>query len=155
LSAVAAAHMTQELVVLVEEQNRTLGTMAKADVHQTRTPQHRGFSCFVFRLGSGQLLLQQRSGKKQTWPLVWSNSCCGHPGPCESSVDATRRRLRYELGLDPILLEEVSPYRYCFSRDGVMESIWAAVPNALGGRGQTLRRGNRNRPPDEPAVARD
>lgn len=122
MSAVAAAHMTQELVVLVEEQNRTLGTMAKADVHQTRTPLHRGFSCFVFRLGSGQLLLQQRSGKKQTWPLVWSNSCCGHPGPCESSVDATRRRLRYELGLDPILLEEVSPYRYCFSRDGVMEN---------------------------------
>jgi len=114
--------MTQELVVLVDEQNRTLGTMAKADVHQTRTPLHWGFSCFVFRLGSGQLLLQQRSGKKQTWPLVWSNSCCGHPGPGESSMDAARRRLRYELGLDPILLEEVSPYRYCFSRDGVMEN---------------------------------
>jgi isopentenyl-diphosphate delta-isomerase len=114
--------MTPELVVLVDEQNRMLGTMPKADVHQMSTPLHRGFSCFVFRLGTRQLLLQQRSRKKQTWPLVWSNSCCGHPGPGESSVDAARRRLKYELGLDPLLLEEVSPYRYCFSRDGVMEN---------------------------------
>ncbi|HEY7037748.1 MAG TPA: isopentenyl-diphosphate Delta-isomerase [Methylomirabilota bacterium] len=111
-----------ELVVLVDEGNNVVGTMPKGEVHQARTPLHRAFSSFVFRARDRHLLLQQRSRKKRTWPLMWSNSCCGHPGPGESNVDAARRRLRYELGLDPTLLEEVAPYRYCFTRDGTMEN---------------------------------
>jgi isopentenyl-diphosphate delta-isomerase len=111
-----------EHVVLVDEQNRVLGTMPKTIVHGTRTPLHRAFSAFLFRSGDKKLLLQQRSEKKQTWPLVWSNSCCGHPQLGESNVDAARRRLQAELGLRPTVLEEVAPYRYCFTRDGVMEN---------------------------------
>ena len=111
-----------ELVVLVDEQNRVLGTMAKDDAHGATTPLHRAFSSFVFRSSDKHLLLQQRSGKKRTWPLVWSNSCCGHPGPGESNVGAARRRLEYELGLVPMLLEEVAPYRYCLTKDGTMEN---------------------------------
>ena len=114
--------MKQELVVLVDEKNIILGTMPKADVHRARTPLHRAFSSFIFRPRDRHLLLQQRSGKKKTWPLMWSNSCCGHPGLGESSVDAARRRLRYELGLDPTFLEEAAPYRYCFTKDGIMEN---------------------------------
>lgn len=111
-----------EMVVLVDEENRELGTMAKADVHGTTTLLHRAFSSFVFRASDKHLLLQQRSSRKQTWPFVWSNSCCGHPAPGESTIDAARRRLKYELGLSPVFLEEVAPYRYCFTRDGVMEN---------------------------------
>jgi isopentenyl-diphosphate Delta-isomerase len=111
-----------ELVVLVDEQNAVVGTMLKAEVHGTIAPLHRGFSCFVFRNGDKRLLLQQRSRTKVTWPLVWSNSCCGHPGPGESTLDAARRRLNDELDLVPSLIEEVAPYRYCFTKDGVMEN---------------------------------
>jgi isopentenyl-diphosphate delta-isomerase len=115
-------HTSTELVVLVDEQNRVLGSMAKADVHSARTPLHRAFSTFVFRSGDQHLLLQQRSSKKRTWPLIWSNSCCGHPGPGESNVGAATRRLKYELGLVPSFLEEVAPYRYCLTKDGIMEN---------------------------------
>ena len=111
-----------EAVVLVNEQNEVVGTMPKADVHQATIPLHRAFSSFIFRASDEQLLLQQRSAKKQTWPLVWSNSCCGHPGLGESNADAARRRLKTELGLEPTILEEVAPYRYCFTRDGIMEN---------------------------------
>jgi isopentenyl-diphosphate delta-isomerase len=111
-----------ELVVLVDEQNVVVGTMPKAEVHGTVSPLHRGFSCFVFRNRDKQLLLQQRSHTKVTWPLVWSNSCCGHPSPGESNVHAARRRLSDELALTPTLIEEVAPYRYCFTRDGIMEN---------------------------------
>ena len=114
--------MTQEAVVLVDEENRVLGTMPKIDVHREWTPLHRGFSCFVFRAGDRWLLIQQRSGKKKVWPLAWSNSCCGHPGLAESNVDAARRRLKYELGINPTFLQEVAGYRYCCTRDGVMEN---------------------------------
>lgn len=112
----------RELVVLVDESDRMLGTMPKADVHGPQTPLHRAFSCFVFRASDKRLLLQQRSREKKTWPLIWSNSCCGHPSPGESTAQAARRRLRHELCLDPTLLEVVAPYRYCFTRDGIMEN---------------------------------
>ena len=114
--------MPEELVVLVDENDQMIGTMAKALVHGAETPLHRAFSAFIFRVSDGQLLLQQRSHTKQTWPLVWSNSCCGHPGVAESTLEAVRRRLRDELGLTPLRLEVASPYRYCFTRDGVMEN---------------------------------
>lgn len=113
--------MGPEHVVLVDESNAILGTMPKSEVHQEQTPLHRGFSLFLFNR-EGKLLLQQRSRKKRTWPRVWSNSCCGHPQLGESSVEAAARRLQQELGMKAYHLEEVSPYRYCFSRDGVMEN---------------------------------
>lgn len=108
--------------MLVDESDRMLGTMPKADVHGPDTPLHRAFSCFVFRSSDRRLLLQQRSREKKTWPLVWSNSCCGHPAPGESTLQAARRRLRDELSLEPTLLTVTAPYRYCFTRDGVMEN---------------------------------
>lgn len=114
--------MIQELVVLVDEENTVLGTMPKAEVHQETTPLHRAFSSFIFRVSDGKFLLQQRSSKKKTWPMMWSNSCCGHPAPEESNVDAAHRRLRAELGLSLVALEQVAPYRYCFSHLGVMEN---------------------------------
>jgi isopentenyl-diphosphate delta-isomerase len=112
----------QELVVLVDESDRMLGTMPKSEVHGSQTPLHRAFSCFIFRAGDQQLLLQQRSREKRTWPLVWSNSCCGHPSPGEPTLQAARRRLRHELGIEATPLEVVAPYRYCFTRDGMMEN---------------------------------
>ncbi len=111
----------QEYVVLVDEQNNILGTMPKSKVHQKKTPLHRAFSSFIFNKQK-QLLLQQRSRKKKTWPLMWSNSCCGHPKLNESNINAAKRRLKDELGLEVNDLQEIAPYRYQFSKDGVMEN---------------------------------
>ena len=110
-----------EEVVLVDENNNVLGTMPKAEVHQENTPLHRAFSSFIFNRDK-KLLLQQRSGRKKTWPLMWSNSCCGHPQLNETNIAAAKRRLRDELNLEVEMIEEVAPYRYQFSKDGVMEN---------------------------------
>ena len=114
-------NQSPELVVLVDEQNNVLGTTPKETVHTANTPLHRGFSAFIFDF-EGKILLQQRSHTKKTWPLVWSNSCCGHPGLEENNVDAVRRRLKLELNLEVSDLFEVEPYRYKFTRDGIMEN---------------------------------
>jgi isopentenyl-diphosphate delta-isomerase len=113
--------MNSEEVVLVDENDHVIGTMPKSQVHGASTPLHRGFSLFLFNT-AGQLLLQQRSHTKKTWPLVWSNSVCGHPALNESNINAAKRRLSYELGMSAAQIEEIAPYRYTFVRDNIMEN---------------------------------
>ena len=111
-----------EYVVLINKQNKVLGTAPKLETHNNNTPLHRGFSLFLFNK-KGELLLQQRSSKKKTWPLVWSNSCCGHPSLSESNVDAAKRRAEFELG---IKLKRVYEILYNFSykveKNGIIEN---------------------------------
>jgi isopentenyl-diphosphate delta-isomerase len=112
----------EEYVVLVDETDRPLGIRAKNLVHSGETPLHRAFSAFLFNR-QGQLLTQQRSNGKKTWPLVWSNSCCGHPGPGESRDDAARRRIREELGITQVALRLALPdYQYCARKGGLVEN---------------------------------
>lgn len=111
-----------EHVVLVDRKNKILGITPKLEAHNHNTPLHRGFSLFLFNR-KGKLLLQQRSAKKKTWPLVWSNSCCGHPKLYESSIDAAKRRLRFELGISDANIFEIIPdFRYKIERNGVIEN---------------------------------
>ena len=110
-----------ELVVLVDEQNRILGTAPKATVHTAHTPLHRGFSLFLFDRNR-RVLLQRRALGKLTWPGVWSNSCCGHPALGEAVEDAARRRARHELGLTVEPWVAVPDFRYRAELAGVVEN---------------------------------
>ena len=119
-----------EQVVLVDQHNAVLGTMPKAQVHTLETPLHRGFSVFIFNQ-VGELLLQQRSFGKVTWPGFWSNSCCGHPALGESVADAIQRRVSVELGMQVHDLFEALPdFQYCCEYGGVVENeicpVWLA-----------------------------
>jgi len=114
-----------KLVVLVDEQNHVIGTASKESVHTTNTPLHRGFSCFLFN-SKNELLLTKRSSKKKTFPGVWTNTVCGHPGPGESAKDAALRRLNQELGIRNYELrdiKEIAPYCYRFAdKNGIVEN---------------------------------
>lgn len=114
--------MPEEFVILVNENNEVIGQAPKSTVHTSHTPLHRAFSIFLFN-SSGQLLLQQRNHNKKTWPLVWSNSCCGHPAPGEKTSDAARRRLAQELSIYHDQLYPILPnYRYRAELNGVVEN---------------------------------
>ena len=119
--------MTEERVILVDQDNQPIGTAPKAEVHHAATPLHRAFSCFVYN-GRGELLLQQRALHKVTWPGIWSNSCCGHPLPDEDYEDAVHRRLADELGLADVALQLALPdYRYRAEMLGVVENEFCPV----------------------------
>jgi isopentenyl-diphosphate delta-isomerase len=112
----------QEVVVLVDDANTVLGTAPKATIHTDNTPLHRAFSCFCFRR-DGKLLTQRRALHKVTWPGIWANSVCGHPGLNESNECAVYRRMRHELGITTASkMACMAPeFRYRAELDGVVE----------------------------------
>jgi isopentenyl-diphosphate delta-isomerase len=111
-----------ELIVLVDDDGHAIGTMPKPLVHHGETPLHRAFSAYLFDDG-GRLLVTRRAADKQTFPGMWTNTVCGHPGPDEDDAAAIARRARFELGL---AVEELRPalpgYRYRAEFRGVVEN---------------------------------
>ena len=88
----------EELIVLVDERGRRIGTAEKWSSHHGETPLHLAFSCYVFD-ADGRFLTTRRAVSKKVWPGVWTNTACGHPAPGERLADAVKRRLDYELGM--------------------------------------------------------
>lgn len=83
-------------LLVVNKNDKIIGTETKEKCHRGKGILHRAFSIFVFN--KNQLLIQRRSKFKLLWPLFWSNSCCSHPRKGENSQDAAQRRLKKELG---------------------------------------------------------
>jgi isopentenyl-diphosphate delta-isomerase len=87
----------QEHVILVDELDNAIGTMEKMEAHE-KGLLHRAFSVFIFN-GKGELLLQQRALTKYHSAGLWTNTCCSHPRPNETVLNAAKRRLTEEMGL--------------------------------------------------------
>ena len=106
--------MAEEYVILVDENDRQIGTMGKLEAHE-KALRHRAFSIFVTRKnadGQTEYLLQQRNPEKYHSGGLWANSCCGHPRPGEDTADGARRRLYEETGLDLHNLQEIGVFTY-------------------------------------------
>lgn len=94
----------KDFVVVVDKDDNALGQMEKMEAHETGTL-HRAFSVFVFNSQS-QMLIHRRAFSKYHSGGLWTNTCCSHQRPSESTLDAAHRRLREEMGFDCELEEE-------------------------------------------------
>ena len=120
-----------EHVILLDDQGRAVGTQDKATVHHLETPLHLAFSAYLFD-PDGALLVTQRSQAKVTFPGVWTNSLCGHPGPGEALDTALGRRALDELGVvvaEPRLV--LPEFAYVAEMAGVVENEWCPVFAAM------------------------
>jgi isopentenyl-diphosphate delta-isomerase len=110
------------MIVLVDDEGRAIGTLPKPLVHHGETPLHRAFSGYLFD-DEGRLLVTRRAEGKQTFPGMWTNTVCGHPGPGEGDHGAIARRARFELGVDVADVRAAVPgYRYRAEFRGVVEN---------------------------------
>jgi isopentenyl-diphosphate delta-isomerase len=115
--AARAADNSADHVILVDERDQAVGTMAKLEAHQ-KGERHRAISVIV-RDARGRLLLHERAAGKYHSGGLWTNTCCSHPRPGEETFDAAARRLSEEMGI-------VCPLGYLFSTH-----YKAAVSNGL------------------------
>uniref|UniRef100_A0A0D9WGI2 isopentenyl-diphosphate Delta-isomerase n=1 Tax=Leersia perrieri TaxID=77586 RepID=A0A0D9WGI2_9ORYZ len=112
MDAVQRRLMFEDECILVDEQDNVVGHDSKYNCHLMEKINsghvlHRAFSVFLFN-SKYELLLQQRSATKVTFPLVWTNTCCSHPLYRESELieekylgvrNAAQRKLFDELGI--------------------------------------------------------
>lgn len=103
------AALMAEAVICVAEDDTVIGPMSKLETHQGAGHYHRAFSVLLFN-SKGEMLLQQRSADKVTFPNVWANACCSHPLHSQEEMEtenamgvkrAAVRKLEQELGIDP------------------------------------------------------
>ena len=99
-----------EEVILVDETDRQIGTEEKIRAHRDGGRLHRAFSVFIYD-ADRRMLLQRRASGKYHFAGLWSNACCSHPRPGESTLIAAQRRVREELGIS-VGLREVLPFAY-------------------------------------------
>ncbi|RJU96251.1 MAG: isopentenyl-diphosphate delta-isomerase [Candidatus Poseidoniales archaeon] len=105
----AQVALMAEAVIRVAEDDTVLGPVSKVESHRGPGSFHRAFSLLLFNT-KGEMLLQQRSAEKVTFPNVWANACCSHPLHSEEELEeknamgvkrAAVRKLEQELGIDP------------------------------------------------------
>ncbi|RTY92232.1 isopentenyl-diphosphate Delta-isomerase [Flavobacterium sp. GT3R68] len=95
--------MTEEKVILVNENDEPIGLMPKLEAHE-KAILHRAFSVFVMN-DKNEIMLQQRARQKYHSPLLWTNTCCSHQREGETNIEAGSRRLFEEMGFRTELKE--------------------------------------------------
>lgn len=123
----------EDQLVLVNENDQIIGTAGKMRVHKEGLL-HRAFSIIIFN-SKGELLLQQRAKSKYHSGGLWTNTCCSHPRPGETVLQAGQRRLFEEMGIS-CKLRELFSFRYQVTfADGLIENEYDHV---LVGRSDSL-----------------
>lgn len=89
--------MKKDYVILVDENDKEIGKAEKMEAHEKELL-HRAISVFIFNR-KGEWLLQRRAFNKYHSKGLWTNTCCSHPAPGETSLQAANRRLQEEMGL--------------------------------------------------------
>lgn len=107
--------MDMSRVILVDGNDREIGTAEKMEAHLNGGHLHRAFSVIVFS-PAGEIMLQKRAATKYHSQSQWTNTCCSHPAPGESTETAAHRRLKEEMGFD-VPLREIFSFVYKASLD--------------------------------------
>ncbi|MEL0167788.1 MAG: NUDIX domain-containing protein [Pseudomonadaceae bacterium] len=110
-----------EQVIHVDEQDRELGIVSRADA-QSRGLITRCTFIFVFN-SRGELCVHQRTAHKRLYPSFWDVAAGGVVAAGESYLQGAERELAEELGVSGVALTE--HFRFFFN--SADSRLWAGV----------------------------
>jgi len=90
--------MSDEYVILVDENDVPIGTEEKVKCHLPDGKLHRAFTALLFDK-NGRLVLTRRAKEKMLWPEDWDGTFASHPRESETYVSSGERRMPEELGI--------------------------------------------------------
>jgi isopentenyl-diphosphate delta-isomerase len=91
--------MSDEFVILVDENDNPIGTEEKVKCHLPNGKLHRAFTALLFDK-NGRLVLTRRAKGKMLWPEDWDGTFASHPRESETYVSSGERRMPEELGIE-------------------------------------------------------
>ena len=91
--------MSEEFVILVDENDNPIGTEEKVKCHLPNGKLHRAFTVLLFD-NDGKIVLTRRAKEKMLWPSNWDGTFASHPRESETYVSSGERRMPEELGIE-------------------------------------------------------
>lgn len=95
-------------IVFVDENDHVIGAGTKEQAWKNGDI-HRIARLFVFNSG-GELLVHKRSEKLDNSPGKWDQSAAGHVDEGEDYLEAAKRELKEELGIEEVELKEIGKF---------------------------------------------
>jgi isopentenyl-diphosphate delta-isomerase len=90
--------VSEEYLILVDENDNPIGTEEKTKCHLPKGKLHRAFTAFLFDK-NGSLVLTRRAKEKMLWPGDWDGTVASHPRKSETYVSSAERRMPEEIGI--------------------------------------------------------
>ncbi len=123
-----------EYLILVDSDDKPIGTEEKVKCHLPHGKLHRAFTILLFN-NEGKLLLTQRAMSKMLWPGDWDGTVASHPRQSETYVSSAERRLPEELGITCNLeylykFEYHVPYKDVGSENEVCGTLMGIIENS-------------------------
>jgi len=126
--------MSEELVILVDENDNPIGSEEKVKCHLPNGKLHRAFTALLFD-NDGRLVLTKRAKEKMLWPNDWDGTFASHPRESETYVSSGERRMPEELGVKGTLdylhkFEYHVPYRDIGSENEICGTLIGVIDKA-------------------------
>ena len=127
--------MSEEFVILVDENDNPIGTEEKVKCHLPDGKLHRAFTVLLFDK-NGNLVLTRRAKEKMLWPGDWDGTFASHPRESETYVSSGERRMPEELGIEGKLdylhkFEYHVPYKDVGSENEICGTLIGIIDKAL------------------------
>lgn len=122
-------------VVAVDDEDNELEVVNRLEAHTGEGIRHRAFTILVFD-AEENLLLAQRSPEKRLWDSYWDGTVASHPTRGQTQEEATRERLRTELGVGDdqyrnLRVTDKFEYKRYYHEEGVEHEVCTVLQCTL------------------------